>query len=78
MTRMQVWKNSWNSECFDIKVLNQCAWNIAFPAFIYLTYLMEYVWKSSLCINTFQRTSQRPRIKLTDNTESGDSCSVNY
>lgn len=42
MTRMQVWKNSWNSECFDIKVLNQCAWNIAFPAFIYLTYLMEY------------------------------------
>ena len=45
---------------------------------IYLTYCMEYVWKSSLWISIFQRATQRARILLTDNIQSGGSCSVNY
>ena len=44
---------------------------------IYLTYCMEYAWKSSLWIGIFQRAKQRARILLTDNIQSGDSCSVN-
>ena len=54
-------------------------WNLAFPVFT-LTCCMEYVWKSSLWIGirVFQRATQRPRILLTDNIESGGSCSVNY
>ena len=59
-------KSTWN-----------CAWNLAFSC-IYLTYCMEYVWKSSLWIGIFQRATQRARILLTDNTQSGGSCSVNY
>ena len=45
---------------------------------IYLTYCMEYVRKSSLWIGIFQRPTQRARILLTDNIQSGGSCSVNY
>ena len=45
---------------------------------IYLTYCMEYVWKSSLWIGIFQRATQRARILLTDNIQSGGSYSVNY
>ena len=43
----------------------------------YLTYCMEYVWTSSLWIGIFQRATQRARILLTDNIQSGGSCSVN-
>ena len=39
---------------------------------------MEYVWKSSLWIGIFQRATQRARILLADNIQSGGSCSVNY
>ena len=52
-------------------------WNLAFP-FFYLTYCMEYVWKSSLRIGIFHRATQRPGILLTDNIQSGGSYSVNY
>ena len=45
---------------------------------IYLTYCMEYMWKSSLCIGIFERAKQRARILLTNNIQSGGSCSVNY
>ena len=42
---------------------------------------MEYVSKCSLgmvqCIGIFQRATQRPRILLTDNIQSGGSCGVN-
>ena len=37
----------------------------------YLTYCMEYVWKSSLWMGIFQRATQRARILLTDNIQSG-------
>ena len=43
-----------------------------------LTYCMEYVWKSSIRICIFQRATQRARILLTGNTQSGGSSSVNY
>ena len=45
---------------------------------IYLTNCMEYVWKSPLWIGIFQRVTQRARMLLTDNIQSGGSCSVNY
>ena len=45
---------------------------------IYLAYCMEYVWTSSFWIGIFQRATQRARILLTDNKQSGGSCSVNY
>ena len=45
---------------------------------IYLTYCMEYIWKSSLWIGIFQRAKQRARILLSDNIQSGGSFSVNY
>ena len=45
----------------------------------YLTYCMEYVWKSSLWIpDLLQRAIQRPRKLLTDNIQSVGNCSVNY
>ena len=37
----------------------------------YLTYCMEFVRKSSLGIGLFQKATQRPRILLTDNRQSG-------
>ena len=45
---------------------------------IYLTYCMEYVWKSSLWIGIFQRATQLARILLIDNIRSGGSCIANY
>ena len=41
-------------------------------------FCMEYVWKSSLWIGIFQTATQRARMLLTDNIQSGGSCSVNY
>ena len=43
---------------------------------IYLTYYIEYVWKSSLWIGLFQRATQRARMLLTDNIQRGGSCVV--
>ena len=60
-------KSNWN-----------CAWNLAFPVFISPIYGMQHVWKSSLWIGIFQRAKQRARILLSDNIQSGGSCSVNY
>ena len=59
-------KSNWNS-----------VWNLAFAVFT-LTYFMEHVWKSSIRIGIFQRATQRARILLTGNTQSGGSSSVNY
>ena len=59
-------KSNWNS-----------VWNLAFAVFT-LTYCMEYVWKSSIRIGIFQRATQRAKILLTGNTQSGGSSSVNY
>ena len=44
---------------------------------LYLTYCMEYDWKSLLRIGIFQRATQRPRILLNDSIKSGGSFSVN-
>ena len=58
--------------------LCKSGWNCMEPCVscIYLTYCMEYVWKSSLWIGIFQRATQRARILLTDNIQNGGSCSV--
>ena len=44
----------------------------------HLSDLLWISWKSSLWIGIFQRATQRPRILLADNIESGGSCSVIY
>ena len=61
----------------ELKLCMSCAWNFNVSR-IYLTYCMEYVWKFSLRIGIFQRATQRAKILLTDNIQSGGSCSVNY
>ena len=42
-----------------------------FVSCIYLTHCIEYGWKSSLWIGISQRATQRARILLTDNIQSG-------
>ena len=62
--RSKLCKSNWNS-----------AWNLAFPVFT-LAYIVR-----NMCENLHYESvcaTQRPRILLTDNMQSGGSCSVNY
>ena len=56
----KLYKSNWN-----------CTRNFAFPVFISPIHGIEYEWKSSLWIRIFQRATQRGRILLTDNIQSG-------
>ena len=58
-------KSNWN-----------CAWNLAFPVFI--SPIVGIYVKIFLWIGIFQRATQRTRILLTDNIQSGSNCGVNY
>ena len=45
----------------ELKLCMSCAWNLNVSR-IYLTYCMEYVWKSSFRIGIFQRATQQVRM----------------
>ena len=84
-TECKTWKR--NSEKFNFELnlflwfrINysrnwHCAWNLAFPVFI-----SPIVWNVCEKLHpesVFQWATQRARILLTDNIQSGGSCSVN-
>ena len=61
----------WCAHAISVQRIHACACKMP-------SCCMDYVWTSSLWIGIFLTATQRATILLTDNTQSGGSCSVNY